>query len=475
MLSRPAFERPSPAQVERLRSALDRALGDSKVLHEPGSLASYADDESEQEPVLPDAVVLAESSADIVATLGVANALGIPVTPRAGGSGKSGGCVPVAGGIVLSMMGMGQLLEIDREEQLAVVQPGLILGDLHHAVEKEGLFYPPDPNSFKMCALGGNIAENAAGPRAFKYGVTRDYVLGLEVVTAEGTPLKLGRRTRKGVTGYDMTGLMVGSEGTLAITTQATLRLIRKPQQIVTLMVLFPDVQRSAEAVSAVVAQGLSPRCLELVDEASLQAMRDHGVGVDPSAGAMLLIELDGEPSDCDRAMERVGDCVTAAGALEVLVAQDPARRERLWQTRRELSYITRRMARHKISEDVVVPRRDVARLVNEVMRISERRGVRMLNYGHAGDGNLHVNILWDHEQDAPKVEAALDDLFRAVLAMGGTLTGEHGVGVSKAEYLPLEQSADLIAMQRRIKAQFDPKGILNPGKIFPRRGHGSC
>jgi glycolate oxidase len=461
--------------VDKLRATLRRELGESKLIVAEDGLGAYAGDESEQEPVLPDAVVLAASASDIAKTLRIANELDVPVTPRAAGSGKSGGAVPVCGGVALSTLGMNGIKEIDRHELVAVVEPGLVLGELFTAVEAEGLFYPPDPNSHGYCAIGGNIAENAGGPRAFKYGVTRDYVLGLDVITAEGTRLFTGRRTKKGVAGYDMTALLVGSEGTLAVTVEATVRLLRKPERVITLLVLCDGVEGAARIVAAVVAAGLVPRCLELIDEACLEAMRNEGVAVDQRAGALLIVEVDGDAPTCERAMERVGGTAMEAGAVDVLVAQDEAQRQRLWSVRRELSNVLRRSAPYKISEDVVVPRSALPRLVNDVKRISESTGVRMLNYGHAGDGNVHVNLLWNDAEQAPHVERALGELFRATLALRGTLSGEHGIGLSKAEFLPLEQSAELIGLQRRIKELFDPKGILNPGKIFPRRGHGAC
>jgi glycolate oxidase len=475
VIARPPFPRTSAAAADKAKRLLERALGLSKVLTDPDACRSYAGDESDQEPVLPDAVVLASTSEDIQKALAVATEAGVPIVPRAGGSGKSGGAVPVSGGIVVSTLGMRQIKEIDRAEQIAVVEPGVILADLHAAVEAEGLFYPPDPNSLKLCALGGNIAENAGGPRAFKYGVTREYVLGLEVLLVSGTRLRTGRRTVKGVTGYDVTALLVGSEGTLAVTTEATLRLIPKPPAVVTLLALFADVRACGSAVAAIVAAGLVPRCLELLDAATLDAVRARGVGVDARAQALLIIEVDGEPLVCDAAMERVGNVCAEAGAIDVLVAQDEAQRDRLWEARRQLSPATRAMAKFKISEDVVVPRSRLVELILETQRISEATGVRVLTYGHAGDGNLHVNFLWDDPEDGPRVQDALDRLFRAVIGMRGTLSGEHGIGTSKAEYLPLEQSAELIDLQRRLKTVFDPHGLLNPHKIFPRTTHGAC
>jgi len=475
MLQRAPFPRVDPARVDRAKRALARALGDSKVTDDPGVLEGFSSDVSDQAPVMPDVVVRAQSADDIAAALAVASDFEVPITPRGAGSGKSGGCVPVHGGICLSTLGMTAIEEIDRDEHLVVAQPGVILGDLFDAVEAEGLFYPPDPNSWKMCSLGGTLAENAAGPRTFKYGPTRDYVLGIDAITADGRRLKCGRRTKKGVTGYDVTSLLVGSEGTLAVTERATLRLIPKPAQVVTLLVLFDAVDDSAQAVSAITAAGVTPRCLELIDEACLTAMRKQGVSLDAQAKALLIMEVDGDTATCERDMERAGEVAMDHGARDVLVAQDAGQRERVWSVRRDLSYTTRKMAAHKVSEDVVVPRMRMPGLIGEVKRIGEQREITTLSYGHAGDGNLHVNILWNEPDEAPRVERALDDLFEAVLRMGGTLSGEHGIGTSKAAFLPREQSAELIDLQRDLKAVFDPKGVLNPSKIFPRRGHGHC
>ncbi len=475
MIHRPPFARASASAVDKARILLERALGPSKVITSADACAAYAGDESDQDPVVPDAVVLATCANDIVLALAVANEAEVPIVPRAAGSGKSGGCVPVSGGIVLVTLGMNSIKEIDRDELLAVVEPGVILADFHAAVEAEGLFYPPDPNSLNICALGGNLAENAGGPRAFKYGVTREYVLGVEAALMNGTHIRAGRRTVKGVTGYDITSLLVGSEGTLGVFTEATLQLIPKPAGVVTLLGLFEKANDAGLAVSAMIRAGLVPRCLEFMDPGALSAVRARGVPVDERAGAMLLIEVDGEPSTTDAAMERIGEACIAARAIDVLVAQDASQQARLWAARRALSPATRAMARFKISEDVVVPRMRLPDLLSEIERISEETNIRMLSYGHAGDGNLHVNFLWDDPDASVRVERGLEALFRVVVGMRGTLTGEHGVGTSKAEYLPLEQSAELIQLQRDIKRVFDPKNLLNPHKIFPRRGHGVC
>jgi glycolate oxidase len=468
-------QRPPASSVDRARRLLDAALGPSKVLVGPSQCEPYAADDSDVSGPVPDAVVLASSVDDIAKTLEIAAKTGVPVTPRAGGSGRTGGSVPVAGGIVLATLGMSSIKEIDRKDCVAVVEPGVITGELHEAVEREGLFYPPDPNSLKMCAIGGNVAENAGGPRAFKYGVTRDYVLGLEAVLMGGTRMRTGRRTVKGVTGYDVTALLTGSEGTLAVFGEVTLRLVQKPPQITTLVALFSDVRQAGLAVSAIVEAGLVPRCLELLDDGTLAAVRKRGVAIDERAGAMLLIEADGDLRVCEEQAERLGEVCTGSGAIDVLVAQDAAQRARLWTARREMSPAVRSLARHKISEDVVVPRRSIAELLDRVRDYAGAHGIRWLTYGHAGDGNLHVNFLWDDPAEEPKIERAVEQLFRDVVALRGTLSGEHGIGILKAKYLGIEQSNELIELQKNIKSVFDPAGLLNPGKIFPRPGHGMC
>src|SRR5882672_8122112 len=467
--------RPSPGAVDRARSMLERALGPSKVMTASAQCEPYAADDSDFVGPVPDAVVLATTPDDIARTLEIAQSTEVPVTPRLAGTGRTGGAVPIAGGIVLCTLGMAKIKEIDRTERLAVVEPGVITGDLHDAVEREGLFYPPDPNSLKMCAIGGNVAENAGGPRAFKYGVTREYVLGLEAILMGGTRLRTGRRTVKGVTGYDVTALLTGSEGTLAVFSEVTLRLVSKPPEIATLLALFGDVRTAGQAVSAIVARGLVPRCIELLDSGTLAAVRARGIAIDERAGALLLIEVDGDAHACEEGTLRIGETCTEFHSIDVLVAQDASQRSRLWAARREMSPAVRALSKHKISEDVVVPRQRIADLLEQVERESEKTGIRTLTYGHAGDGNLHVNFLWNEPDEAHKVERSIEQLFRSVVAMGGTLSGEHGIGLAKAPYLHLEQSDALIDLQKRLKSAFDPKGLLNPGKIFPTLGHRAC
>ena len=461
-----------PASVLR---ALERALGPSKVLHSVEGRERYMRDESEAAGVVPDAVVLAESPDDIARTLAVAQEHEVPVTPRAGGTGRSGGAVPVAGGIVLATLGMNRIKDIDRREGCAVVEPGVVLGELHAAVEAEGWFYPPDPNSLKSCAIGGNLAENSSGPRALKYGVTRDYVLGLEAVLMGGERMRFGRKARKGVTGYDLTSLLVGSEGTLAVFCEATLKLVPKPESVITLLALFPSAPAAAASVLTLIGPALQPRCLELLDGVTLQALRDAGNPIDSRAGAMLLIEVDGPERAAGEHAQRIGDACSQAGAIDVQVAAHAAQRDRLWAARREMSYAVKKLARNKLAHDVVVPRVHVGALLEHVREQAERRGIRALTYGHAGDGALHVNFLWDDDEHVPEVERAVEALFRRVIALDGTLSAEHGIGLVKAPYLGLEQASGLIQLQENVKQVFDPKRLLNPGKIFAAGGHKGC
>ena len=464
--------------LARLLLEVERACGEGSVLTDPEICASYARDASEALAPPPQAVVRARSSQDVSVLLKAASRYRIPITPRGAGTGRVGGAVPVQGGVVLSLEGMQQIKGIEAAESIAVVGPGVITGALHEAVEAQHFYYPPDPNSLQSCSLGGNIAANAGGPRAFKYGVTRNYVLGMEVITGDGTILQLGKRTHKGVTGYDLTALVVGSEGTLAVVSEATLKLIPLPEALATLLVFLPNEAAIARALDATLQHRLWPRCIELLDALALDIVRqDAGLALPEGARAMLLIELDGETQAVESQMQRCAAAMEGTGAIDVWMATKAGERERLWAARRELSYSMRRQAKFKLSEDVVVPRHRVGDLLLRCRAIAEERQIAMPTYGHAGDGNLHVNFLWNDDSERPQVEAAIAELFRTTLEMGGTLSGEHGIGIMKAPFLPMEQSQALIEQQKRIKALFDPQNILNPGKIFGEGGslHGIC
>ncbi len=463
------------AARERAKGLLSQRLGSSRLLTEAADCESYRRDESEEQGSLPDAVVLAQTESDIEVTLRVAGEAGVPVTPRAAGTGKVGGCIPMHNGIVLDVASMTKIKDIDAVEGIAVVEPGVKLADLHAAVEAAGWFYPPDPSSLLDCTLGGNIGTNAAGPRAFKYGATRDYVIGLDAYLIGGQHLKVGRRTRKGVTGYDVTSLMVGSEGTLGVVSEIALKLLPKPRETLALLALFADVNAAARAVGKVTASGVLPRCIELFDATTLGAMRQAGNSLNDRASSMLLIEVDGESESCLSQAERIEEACSRAGSIEVVVAQNASQRDRVWAARRTMSPAVRKLSNYKLSEDIVVGSQSIPELFQRVERYAAKQKLRWLVYGHAGDGNLHVNYLWDDPDDKPKIDAAVAQLFRDTIELRGTLSGEHGIGIAKAPFLELEQSSALIELQQRLKRVFDPQGLLNPGKIFPRLGHGSC
>ena len=449
-----------------------RELGAGRVLRDEAALEAYATDESRLGRFPPDAAVLVRSRQEIEVVLRLAAEHRIPVTPRGAGSGMTGGALPVRGGLVLSTEAMRAIKHIDPDDRIAIVEPGVINGDLQAAVEAQGLFYPPDPASLAYCSLGGNVAENAGGPRAFKYGVTRDWTLGMTVTLMGGETLKLGRKTPKGVTGYDLTALFVGSEGTFGVTSELTLRLVGKPEAAAALIAVMPDAVTAGQAVSNIIRRGFRPRALELMDRSSLDHVRPRAPFTFPAdAGAIVLLELDGEADALEPAILRCGSLCEDVGAQEVIVARDEADRERLWQTRRLCSSSLREAHRFKQSEDVVVPTGAIAELLRRIDALSARHRLPTATFGHAGDGNLHVNVLSDEDPRQPdvarRIDDALGDLFRATLDLGGTLSGEHGIGIAKAKYMAWEQSAEVIDWQKRLKRLWDPTGLLNPGKIF--------
>ncbi len=455
---------------------LEKVLPSGALRTDASALEDYSKDESEEAASLPEAVAFVRSTQQVSAVMAWATKHRVPVTPRAGGSGRSGGAIPVHGGVVLAFEKMNTIKGIEAEDHRMVVEPGVILGEAHRAAEAQGFFYPPDPNSLESCCVGGNIAENAGGPRAFKYGVTRNYVLSLETVMPDGTVVQVGRNTLKGVTGYDVRSLLVGSEGTLGLITEVNLRVIRKPQAVRTVLTTLPTEESIQKANHALFMQGVVPRCAELLDYESLQVVRKHAkLDIDENARAMILFELDGDEAQVDADLERVGNMLEEVGALQVLVASDGAQRETLWAARRKLSFAMREQARFKIAEDVVVPRSQVGALLRWAPTLAEPGVMRVASYGHVGDGNIHVNLLWDDPERKALIEASLAKLFAKVVELGGTLTGEHGVGLTKAPYLALEQSHALIDLQKRIKTAFDPLNILNPGKIFSPLNHHAC
>ena len=419
-----------------------------------------------------DLVVFPGSAADVAAVARLCDERRIPLTPRGAGTGYTGGAVPTSGGVVLALDRMDRIRQIDEANLLAVVEPNVVTGALQSAVERVGLFYPPDPASLASSAIGGNVAECAGGPRAFKYGTTRRYVLGLEAVLPAGEIIRTGGKTVKNVVGYDLTQLLVGSEGTLAVITEITLRLVPRPAARRTLCAWYPDVESAVAAVRGVLAAGVVPAALELIDAVCLAAARaGGGAGLAPdNAGAAVIVEVDGTPQAVDEELRRAAGACEAAGAAGVVVACDEAERTALWRTRRDLSLALREVAPRKINHDVVVPPARIPDLFHEVEGLRRDLQLRIACFGHVGDGNIHVNVLVDPEDPAEiaRAQAAERRLFEAVVALDGSISGEHGIGFTKQPYLHLELSAETIALMRRLKQAFDPHGILNPGKIFP-------
>jgi glycolate oxidase len=462
------------ADAERQRSAAAAAvvefLGTRGGRTDAETLARYATDESNLGSFPPDAVALVEHTAEASEVLRRADLDRVPVTPRGAGTGMTGGALAVEGGVVLSTERMDRVLDIDEKNLLAVVQPGVITGHLQALVEERGLFYPPDPASLDSCSIGGNVAENAGGPRAFRYGVTREYVLGLELVLPGGQILRPGRRTVKGVTGLDLVALVVGSEGTLGVVTEVTLKLLPRPQAVATFFATFGDAITASKAVGAVLGRGDRPRCLEFLDASVLEHLRRAGSWPVPrDAGALLLVELDGEAEAIEAKLLASAEACEAAGAREVLVATDEGQRRRMWEMRRRVNPTLKEQHRFKVSEDVVVPGARIPEMVRRLDELAERERVTIASFGHAGDGNLHVNLLFDDEAFLGEaLERTIRGVFEHALSLGGTLSGEHGIGIAKRRFVRLEQSEELVALQRAIRRCFDPHGVLNPGKLLP-------
>lgn len=420
----------------------------------------------------PDVVAVPGTVEDIAAIARLCNARQVPLVVRGAGTGYTGGAVPTRGGVVLSVERLNRILEIDETNLLAVVEPAVITADLQRAVEAVGLFYPPDPASLESSSIGGNVAECAGGPRGFKYGTTRRYVLALEAVLPNGEIIETGSKAVKNVVGYDLTQLLVGSEGTLAIITKVTLRLVPKPPARATLMALFTDIQAAVDAVTALIRRRVVPATIELIDRESLQAVSAHiGRDVAPSGtGAMLIVEADGTQSAVDEEIDRVTESCREAGASRAVLAVDDEERDRLWTARRLISMALRATGLLKINHDVVVPRGRVPKLFAVVDDIRDHYGLRVVAFGHAGDGNIHVNLMIDpaDAEQRALAKAAERALFERVVALEGSISGEHGIGFAKAPYVGIELSPEEIALMKRVKAAFDPNGILNPGKIFP-------
>ena len=456
---------------------LESVLGKEKVSFSKESriLSSY---DATELAKLPCIVVRPSTTEDVCAVMRIASEHNVPVCPRGAASGLSGGALPVGfegkegefGAIALEMGAMTKILEISRAHARATAQPGILTGDFQKEVEKVGLFYPPDPSSAEFSTLGGNVAECAGGLRALKYGVTRDYVLSLEVVLADGSVIRTGSKAHKSVAGYDLTRLFVGSEGTLGVFTEITVRLIPLPEEVCVVAAYFLDTLRASQAAITLLSGKILPRSVELMDETSIKCVREYSrLNLHPRARASLLIELDGRKTCAVREGEETAQVLRQSGAIDVRLAVKPEEREIIWEIRKQISPALYNVAKLKVSDDVCVPRGSVPDLLKRVEEIGKKWGLEIASFGHAGDGNIHTNILSgeDSEEVRRRIGKASDEVIALSLSLGGTITGEHGVGLTKKKYLPSEIGARELALMRGMKSLFDPKGILNPGKFF--------
>ena len=451
----------------RLVHKITRRLGASAVATNPA--AEFSGDKWFAQS-RPELVVFPESTADVAFVMRAASQTGVPVTPRGAGYGYVGGCTPVKGGIVLSVERMNKIIEINERDFVAVVGPGVITGDLQEAARKKNLMYPPDPASLKDCSIGGNIATNAGGPRCLKYGVTRHYVLGLEVVLADGTIVRTGGRTHKNKTGFDLVGLFTGSEGLLGIVTEATLRLLPLPPARAVVSAGFPTASAAAAAIQSIFAHGFLPAAVEIADRFTLNAARAYKPDADfPPGDAQVLVEIDGQPASVRSEAKALVKLLTEAGALGTRMATSAEGCAKIWGLRRVYSQSLKATGLKKLNEDIVVPRGRLVDLLDFSARLQKKTGFPIACFGHAGDGNIHVNIMVADPENPTvqkKSRAALDALFAQVLAWNGAITGEHGIGLAKMRWWRDAVSPQTRAVHKKIKAALDPAGILNPGKF---------
>ena len=445
-------------------------MGKSSCSRKKEDLVCYAYDATAR-TYLPDVVVFPGNTQEISAILNLADSEGFFVIPRGFGSGVTGGSLAVRGGVILVMARFNRILEIDKGNLIAHVEPGVVTGHFHQAVERVGLFYPPDPSSSEFSTLGGNLAECAGGPRAVKYGVTRDYVLGLEAVLPTGEIIHTGVQTSKGVVGYDLTRLLIGSEGTLGIITRITLRLLPLPETVRAMTAVFDKLDTAAETVSKIIRNGIVPRTIEFMDNASIRCVESRlKIGLPVHAEALLLMEVDGRVQETEILIDQLKTVCISSGATDIQIADSQQEMDNLWKARKAIAPALFQYGPDKINEDIVVPRSKIPDMVRRINSLKEETGLVMVSFGHAGDGNIHFNIMLDkkNKTQLKKAEYAIDALFDYTLKLGGTISGEHGVGITKAAYIEKEIGSVELRLMKKIKKVFDPKGILNPGKIFP-------
>jgi len=460
------------ARKRSLRRELEAIVGRDGVLSDPEELLVYESDGLTLFRALADFVVFPRSAEDVAAIVRLAHREALPFVARGAGTGLSGGCLPSEGGVVISLMRMNRVLEVDYDNQIAVVEPGLVNLHLSWAVGPKGFYYAPDPSSQQACTIGGNIANNSGGPHTLKYGVTTNHVLGLEVVLPDGEIAWLGGRTRDAL-GYDLAGVFVGSEGTFGVATKVVVRILRKPQAVKTVLAVFDEVTQASEAVSAVIARGLVPAAMEMIDQLTIQAVEDaFGCGYPRDAAAALLIEVDGLAAGMESQVERIVAACRESGAREVRTARDEAERQLLWKGRKSAFGAYGRVSPAYMVMDGVIPRTRLPYVLNRVNQIVETHGLRVGNVFHAGDGNLHPNILYDPRipGEEARVVAAGAEIMKVCAEVGGSISGEHGIGLEKADFMPFIFSAADLEFMRRLKDAFNPGGLCNPGKIFPTK-----
>jgi D-lactate dehydrogenase len=458
-----------------LPTALNEELAD--LLGDGWSTAEAArrahGNDNSRRSALPDAVAMPSSREQVVALVRACRTHRVPIVARGAGTSSTGAVLPTTGGVVVSFERMNRILDIRADDRYAIVEPGVLNGDLQRALTPHGLFWPPDPASADLCTVGGNLACNAGGPHTVKYGATRDNVLGLSAVTGTGELIRCGSSTTKDATGYDLTHLIVGSEGTLALIVEATLKLAPLPPRRASLRALYADVASAAAAVSRIMAQPTTPAMLEFMDAACIRLAREVGGADIPDAGALLMIEADGDAATLPHGVAMLAQAARGAGLLSLDTAPDEIASEKLWAARKALSPALRSVAPGKINEDVVVPVSRIPELVDGIQALAREFDLPIVAFGHAGNGNLHANILFDPDDAGQddRAQAALPRLFALTLELGGTLSGEHGIGLAKRDFMARAFDPATLAAMRAVKAAFDPDGLLNPGKILPYRG----
>ncbi len=453
-----------------LLSEFQSILGKENVFHEETDRLSYSYDAAVLDPVLPDLILRPTSSEALGRAVRLCNENSLPLTVRGSGTNLSGGTIPKPGGVVVLTTALNKILEINEADLYAIVEPGVITAKFAAAVEAKNLFYPPDPGSQAVSTLGGNAAENAGGLRGLRYGVTRDYVMGVEFFDTNGELVKAGARTVKCVTGYNLGGLMVGSEGTLGVFNKLILKLIPMPAAKKAMMAVFDDVLKASETVASIIANRIVPVTLEFMDNFTIRAVEDYShVGLPTDAAALLLIEVDGHPVQVAEDAARVEELCRRMGAMNVRVAETAEERDKVWEARRAALSALSRVRPTTVLEDATVPRSKIPEMIGAIEDIGKRFDLKIGTFGHAGDGNLHPTILTDRRDAAEwtRVEKAIDEIFDKALALGGTLSGEHGIGIAKSRYLEKETSRATILYSRKIKSALDPNNILNPGKII--------